>query len=61
MLSGERDSDVKGTLKFESLRVPDLIKLFRHCVFLKYEALEKFTKDTLVFSSAHICSNVFQS
>ena len=62
MLSGERNSDVKGTLKFEGLRVPDLINPYYHCVFLKYEALkEKIVEDTLVFNSDHICSNVLQS
>lgn len=62
MLSGERNSDVKGTLKLDGLRVPDFTNLYHHCVFLKCEALkEKTAKDTPVFSSDHICSNVLQS
>lgn len=62
MLSGERNSDVKGTLKLDGLMVPDLINLCHHCVFLKCEVLkEKTAKDTPVFSSDHICSNVLQS
>jgi len=62
MLSGERNSDAKGTLKLDGLMVPDLINLCHHCVFLKCEVLkEKTAKDTPVFSSDHICSNVLQS
>ena len=62
MLLGEWDSGTKRTLKFESLRVLDLINLYCHCIFLKYKALkEKSAKDMLVFSSNHICSNVLRS
>ena len=62
MFSGERNSDVKGALKFEYLRVPNLINLYHHCVFLKCEALkEKTAKDTPVISGDHMCSNALQS
>ncbi|KAF2805019.1 uncharacterized protein BDZ99DRAFT_501914 [Mytilinidion resinicola] len=43
MLAGEQNSNAKNALKFEDLRLPDLITLYYHCVFLEYHSLREKT------------------
>ncbi|KAF2502704.1 hypothetical protein BU16DRAFT_533031 [Lophium mytilinum] len=43
MLAGEQNSNARNALKFEDLRLPDLIALYYHCVFLEYHSLKEKT------------------
>lgn len=60
MLAGEQNSPIKGALPFEALKLPDLISLYRHCIFLDYGSLMEKTTDRLEFKLKQVFPTVDQ-
>lgn len=60
MLAGGRDSTVEGHMKFADLRLPDLLTLYRHCVFLGFDDLEELAKTQLEWKLQRVVPTVEQ-
>jgi hypothetical protein len=60
MLAGGQNTNTKGALKFEDLRLPDLIALYYHCAFLEYHSLKEKTATRLEWKLDSVIPTVEQ-